>query len=83
LPRYFGRRLMMGEALVYRLLQSVCDAYSAGFSDDFGRLLERAEDRCAILRVSRRRFRSTGSIEQNKPTRKAADSSNGPGSRAR
>ena len=26
LPRYFGRQLMMGEALVYQSLQAVCDA---------------------------------------------------------
>jgi hypothetical protein len=35
LPRYFGRQLMMGEALVYQSLQSVCDAYSGGLWDFF------------------------------------------------
>jgi hypothetical protein len=35
LPRYFGRQLRMGEALVYQSLQSVCDAYSGGFWDFF------------------------------------------------
>jgi hypothetical protein len=35
LPRYFGRQLMMGEALVYQSLQSVCDAYSGGFWNFF------------------------------------------------
>jgi hypothetical protein len=33
LPRYFGRQLLMGEALVYQSLQSVCAAYSGGFWD--------------------------------------------------
>src|ERR1700741_2270077 len=27
LPRHFGRQLLMGEALVYQSLQSVCEAY--------------------------------------------------------
>ncbi len=35
LPRYLGRQLMMGEALIYQSLQSVCDAYSGGFWDIF------------------------------------------------
>ncbi|MGF6508657.1 antirestriction protein [Paraburkholderia sp. 32] len=35
LPRYLGRRLMTGEALVYQSLQSVCDGYSGGFWDFF------------------------------------------------
>jgi len=35
LPRHFGRQLLMGEALVYQSLQSVCEAYSGGFWDFF------------------------------------------------
>jgi hypothetical protein len=30
LPRHFGRQLLMGEAMVYQSLQSVCEAYSGG-----------------------------------------------------
>jgi hypothetical protein len=33
LPHYLGRQLMIGEALVYQSLQSVCYAYSGGFWD--------------------------------------------------
>ncbi|MFP3554089.1 antirestriction protein [Paraburkholderia sp. SIMBA_049] len=35
LPRHFGRQLLMGEAMVYQSLQSVCEAYSGGFWDFF------------------------------------------------
>ena len=35
LPRHFGRQLMMGEALVYQSLQSVCKTYPGGLWDFF------------------------------------------------
>jgi hypothetical protein len=35
LPRYFGRQLMIGEALVYQSLQSICEVYSGDFWDFF------------------------------------------------
>jgi Antirestriction protein len=35
LPRHLGRQLLMGEALVYQSLQSICEAYSGGFWDFF------------------------------------------------
>ena len=35
LPRYFGRQLMTGEALVYQSLQFVCETYSGGLWDFF------------------------------------------------
>jgi hypothetical protein len=35
LPRHLGREWMIGEALVYQSLQSVCEAYSGGLWDFF------------------------------------------------